>query len=437
MKMKKLLLLSVLLVGCSHSNIQERSLSSENADMEYVEVCAKVGDCKSFSRLVIGTDHLVQGDWTGKGQPEISEEEAFIVLDEAARLGINLFDTSPIYVGGVEYKLGRWMKARKEANPDLKLYALSKGGFPFDLFYSQKLESGTHSKELRKILQEKGILKRSSKLEDVPPGTYASRLFGSEAQIKSRIQEEIKHSLNNLNNDITVYLMHRDDFDYVNFDEVKRQQSSVETIMNALSSPELENNYWTIGWSNWQTKRVNESLKLANVNPELKRPTFNSPYFSLFEMSNRSIHAGGVQSFHHEMMDENFQKGIMQMSYSPLGGFSIFDKPEPIWENAKKAAKEKFDQGDAYWMNVYPAIFTKENEARFERVVGFTKKFNEENNTDYTLDQMINAYALAHKRADFLAIGPITVEQLRRTVASLKLARLLNAKDLDYLHSGK
>ena len=46
-------------------------------------------------------------------------------------------------------------------------------------------------------------------------------------------------------------------------------------------------------------------------------------------MSKRTIHAGGIQVTHKEMMDENFQKGIKIMPYSPLGGFSIFDKPEP------------------------------------------------------------------------------------------------------------
>jgi aryl-alcohol dehydrogenase-like predicted oxidoreductase len=49
---------------------------------------------------------------------------------------------------------------------------------------------------------------------------------------------------------------------------------------------------------------------------------------------------------------------------------------------------------------------------------------------------MVNAYALAHKRADFLVIGPITIEQLRRTVASLKLSKMLKPEDLDYLYYG-
>jgi aryl-alcohol dehydrogenase-like predicted oxidoreductase len=49
---------------------------------------------------------------------------------------------------------------------------------------------------------------------------------------------------------------------------------------------------------------------------------------------------------------------------------------------------------------------------------------------------MANAYALAHKRTDFLVIGPITIEQLRRTVAALKLSKMLTREDLDFLYYG-
>jgi aryl-alcohol dehydrogenase-like predicted oxidoreductase len=153
-------------------------------------------------------------------------------------------------------------------------------------------------------------------------------------------------------------------------------------------------------------------------------------------MSQRSIHAGGVQVTHENMMDENFLKGIKIMSYSPLAGTSIFDKSEPCWENSKKDARKKYFQSDPYWKNVYHAVFTCANERRYNRVIKFTRKFNKKHKTSYTVDQMVNAYALAHKRADFLVIGPITIEQLRRTVASLKLSKMLKPEDLDYLYYG-
>jgi aryl-alcohol dehydrogenase-like predicted oxidoreductase len=136
------------------------------------------------------------------------------------------------------------------------------------------------------------------------------------------------------------------------------------------------------------------------------------------------------------MMDPTFQEGIKLMPYSPLGGFSILDKPQPRWENARKDAKKKFDDGNPYWQNVFNSIFTEANHKRYERVTEFTEKFNKQNNTDYTVDQMINAYALAHKRTDFLTVGPITVEQLRRTIGAVKLSRKLTEADLEYLYSG-
>jgi hypothetical protein len=44
------------------------------------------------------------------------------------------------------------------------------------------------------------------------------------------------------------------------------------------------------------------------------------------------------------------------------------------------------------------------------------------------------AYALAHPRMDFLTVGPITIDQVRRTANSLRLSKTLNAFDLEYLH---
>lgn len=428
---------------------------SDSYGMEYVKVCKSHNNCKLFSRLIMGTDHLSQPGWVNKNQKSASDKKIQEVLDEAVKLGINIFDTSPIYVGNIEYKLGKWISSRKyqikydgyyynkKFNPDRKLYTISKGGFPFDLFYSKKLSSGSHSYNLKEKLNEitgQNFVSldedKEFMLHNVPAGTYASRLFGSSEQILERVADELKHTSNNLNKDVTVYLMHRDDGDYVGFKEVARSKTPVKNIITALSAPELASQYWGIGLSNWNTSRVVRSVKLGQKFPKLQKPIFNSPYFSLFEMSSRTIHAGGIQVTHEEMIDPNFQKGIKLMSYSPLGGFSILDKPAPLWDNAKKDAKKKYDQGDAYWKNVYHSIFTVANEERFKRVQKFTRRFNKKHKTKYTLDQMINAYALAHKRTDFLTVGPITVEQLRRTVASLKLARMLKDSDLKYLYYG-
>ena len=388
------------------SDLQNTGIRSEG--MEYVKVCDKKKVCKSFSRLIMGTDHLAQSNWTKEGQSEPSEEQVFEILDEAVKLGINFFDTSPIYVGNVESKIGKWLKLKRQKpspNPDQKLYVLSKGGFPFDLFYLKKLPQGPYSEELTAALKSQSILASGSNvlpdgttpLTDVPPGTYASRLYGNKKVIQERLSEELGHTVDSLGNDLTIYLMHRDDADFIKFKDLPRMQTPVRDIMEVLGMPDLANKYWMVGWSNWQMDRVNESIQLSFRNSNLPKPALNSAYFSLFEMSSRSIHAGGLQVTHKEMMDPNFEKGILQNPYSPLGGFSILDKDEPKWENAKKVAKAKFDSGDAYWQNVYNSIFTEANRNRYERAVKFTSEFNRAHHTRYTIDQTLNAYALAHK----------------------------------------
>ncbi|HNV71690.1 MAG TPA: aldo/keto reductase, partial [Candidatus Ozemobacteraceae bacterium] len=407
--------------------------------MEYVEIVGNDGQTRRFSRLVMGTDHLIQAGWVEDGQPEPKKEQVFAVLDEAARLGINLFDTAPIYVGGVENALGEWRASRSaqiasdgfyvqpSLNPDRKLYALSKGGFPYDLYWLKELPAGCHSAETIAELKSRGILasdavdwrNRKWPLKDVPPGTYLSHLYCEQKLMIERIAAELVHTCANLKCEIDVYLMHRDDGDAIGFEPVKREQTPVRRILEAVSAPEISKNFKVLGWSNWKTPRVEESLRLAAKEPKLTPPAINSPYFSLFEMSDRTIHALGVQVTHAEMMNPDFQKGIRIMPYSPLGGFSILDKPAPAWENAKKAALKKHQDGDAYWRNVYPAIFTPENEARWHRAVDFLDRFNKRHTTTYTIDQLLNAYVLAHPRTDLLAIGAITVEQVRRTAKAL------------------
>ncbi len=423
-------------------------------EMEYVKICRTSNDCKNFSRLVMGTDHLMQDKWTGDRQTPQTAENTFAVLDEATRLGINFFDTAPIYVGGIENLLGQWRESRsllikadsfyfqKSSNPDRELYVLTKGGFPFDLFYRQSLPEGDHSPQLLVQLKMGHLLSLNMSspltsdvpLRNVPPGTYASRLYGSTEQIISRVTEEINHSLTNLHS-ITVYVMHRDDGDAISFNAVDRVPTPVETIMQALGSNALRSLFWMAGWSNWKEERVNQSLALSK---RLSlQPIINSPYFSLFEMNaNQSIHALGVQVTHNQMKDPHFEEGIKIMPYSPLGGFSILDQPEPRWENAQRAALKKFKENDPYWQNVYSAIFTPENKARWYRLEKFTDKLNQRYCTHYTLDQVMNAYVLAHPRTDLLAVGALTQEQIRRTVNSLKIVKKLTPGDLDYLYDG-
>ncbi len=262
-------------------------------------------------------------------------------------------------------------------------------------------------------------------LQNVPPGTYASRLFGDTDQIVQRVVEELGHIVNNLQGNVTILLMHRDDNDYLEFDRVTRNQTSVETIINALNEPKIRSHVWGFGWSNWETSRVKDSLRAASA---LKFPLlFNSPYFSLFEMNvNRSIHAGGVQALHSEMQDPTFQSGMLLNPYSPLGGWSILDQPG-LWQDGR--ANAKLHLNDPYWMNVLSAIFTNDNDDRFSRLKLFADR-----TVDYSLDQVANAYCLAHARTDFLTIGPITVEEIKRSIQSLSLSKVLASDTIHFLY---
>jgi aryl-alcohol dehydrogenase-like predicted oxidoreductase len=155
-----------------------------------------------------------------------------------------------------------------------------------------------------------------------------------------------------------------------------------------------------------------------------------------------TIHSGGVQVTHEEMMDRDFQSGILIMPYSPLGGFPILGNGTPennhedAWANAKEVAKALDNNQDRYWGNVYEAIFTPENEARFYRVHAISQK--EVGGRRYTIDQWLNAYALAHPRVDLLAVGPIYKEHIDRTADALSLAQALRFRHhvLDWLHHG-
>jgi aryl-alcohol dehydrogenase-like predicted oxidoreductase len=356
---------------------------TSQAKMEYVNLESPNGAKLKISRLIMGTDHL------GK----IPHEQAVAVLNEAVAQGINMFDTAPIYVNSIEDQLGQWLKVQNRDD----LYVITKGGFPFD----------------------------------IGPGSYESRLKGNKDQIVSNVKEEIEGSSQRLNGRISIYLMHRDDLDFSNYNKINRKFTPARNILEALSHPDIKEKFMMLGLSNWLPERIEEARRAALENPQLVMPIVSSPYFSILEMSSVTIHSGGVQVYHREMMNPEFQKGIKMMTYSPLGGFSIFSK---TWKEAKSHALDLKNQGDRYWGHVYDSLFHDSNEARFRRVNEFTDGFNFAHKSNYTPDQVANAYVLAHQRADFLIIGPRTLDQLKRTVSALELSKMLTQDDLDFLY---
>jgi hypothetical protein len=76
-------------------------------------------------------------------------------------------------------------------------------------------------------------------------GTYSSRLKGNAPQINRNVAKEIAESQKQLpgvgqpGGEISLYLMHRDDFDALNYELIDRVQTPVETILEALSEPAL------------------------------------------------------------------------------------------------------------------------------------------------------------------------------------------------------
>jgi aryl-alcohol dehydrogenase-like predicted oxidoreductase len=107
-----------------HRKQSEAEKDAKHSLMTYAEVCHRA-DCKKFSRLVMGIDLL------GK----FGENNSLEMLNLAVEYGINAFDTASIYENGIERILGEWMKAKRTADPNIDLYTITKGGFPFDEGY--------------------------------------------------------------------------------------------------------------------------------------------------------------------------------------------------------------------------------------------------------------------------------------------------------------
>jgi hypothetical protein len=57
--------------------------------------------------------------------------------------------------------------------------------------------------------------------------------------------------------------MHRDDFDSLNYEIIDRVQTPEETILEALSDPQLRSKFVMLGLSNWKTTRINHTQIIA------------------------------------------------------------------------------------------------------------------------------------------------------------------------------
>ena len=280
--------------------------------------------------------------------------------------------------------------------------------------------------QIRKIQ----ILTKGGFPKDLAPGTYESVLRSNASQVIPRLREEIQGSISRIPSEISIFLLHRDDEDYKDYEIVKRDKIPVEELMKAFSDGKLRKRFIFAGVSNWETARVEETKKLWEKG--YTKFIINSPFFSLMVMK-RTIYPGQMQYSHEEMMDPNFQKGIKMMTYSALGGFSIFSVG---WEKAKAQALEKKISEDRYLRTVYEALFYQENEDRYWRICNFTESYNKKAGTQYKIAQFALAYVLAHPRVDALVIGASKLNDLRETKEALELSKKLSASDLNFLFSG-
>lgn len=381
-----------------------------------------------MSKIVMGTGDLhslVDANIKIPEEPGEAKKDAvdkafrapFKLLDRAAELGINTFDTASIYAQSEEI-LREWLDRRTEKK---QVYVIIKGGF-FEEDEKTKID------------------KKGDK--------YNSRLTGSPTEIKQKVEEEIEGSLNRLrvtetdknkkDNVSFIFLTHRDDVSVKNGKIEDREKNTIENIAKGLADIELfKNNPPIFGLSNLSKERAQEFLDVTTAKTELNKlvPIIFSPYFSLMEMIGGYSYPGTIQVTHNDMNleKEAYLPNLKVMTYSPLGGYGKLCTTWK-WEKAKEDASKETE----YLRGFHDAIFHKDNEQRLDRAKAVARKIVEDKGISCEPDQVLNAYVLAHSRVDHMIIGPLNEAQLNRSVESLKIAKILKDNDLlDYLYSGK
>lgn len=100
---------------------------------------------------------------------------------------------------------------------------------------------------------------------DNGPGTYESRLKGTPSEMAGAIQEEIDGSFERLNKrKILIYLMHRDDGSFKNYERTREPQTPVGDIQRSLKTCSICGKFKMFGVSNWRPHRVNKAKENAS-----------------------------------------------------------------------------------------------------------------------------------------------------------------------------
>ena len=149
-------------------------------------------------------------------------------------------------------------------------------------------------------------------------------------------------------------------------------------------------------------------------------------------MNKATINIGTPIVTHYDMMNVNYQMGIKIITYNPTGWYKIF---ELGWEKAEQLALQLKNDNVRYRNTIYDAIFTQTNKDRYYRLLEFTQNFNRQNNSNYTIMQMLYAWILKHPRVDALSIQAHNVEELEQINAALELTKQITVQDINNIYN--
>lgn len=333
-------------------------------------------DGKQISGLILGTSTL----YTNKN--------CSAILNAAVEYGVNTFDLAPSHLSND--KVREWMLTFRKKDPETfgKLVFVVKGGFP------------TEEKQ----------------------GQYKSQLVGSAEEIARNVQKSLELTLAFYElPKADIFMLHRDDEDYVYNSVVKREKTPVKTIFEATK--QLSQFYSICSVSNWEDERALEFASLMGKD----KPLVCSSYFSLWERSGKPWH-GELSYKHEDLMNPSYLPGCTILPYSPLGGFFGSRISIAGVEEIEKWCDE--DGPDA----VTQLLMTGRNKLKYARLKDYTEKLNDERMTSFSTLQMTIAYCLAHPRVTSGFTCVDSVEQLENNIRGYILSKSVPLADLDFLN---
>ncbi len=339
---------------------------------------------KRVSKMALGTVSLH------------SNKDCSLILNTAVEYGVTTFDLAPSYL--THDRVKEWLISLRQNDPDTfrRLVFIIKGGFP----------------------------------EETKPGQYVSKLGGKSWKIAENLQEELEKALAFYElPKADLFVLHRDDEDYLCNKIILRPKTPVKNIFEALQNPVVRPLYTDFGVSNWEDSRVLELQTFRKLSGKSSDKLCVSPYFSLWERG-APAWTGEYQTLHSSFAEAKYLPGCVNLTYAPLGGWFGSQICITSFDTAHKSA---YAEGGDDRASI-DAIFTPENRKRYERLRELTERLNRERCTSYTLAQIALAYSFAHPRVDGCFLAVQSVEELESDIQGYMLAKSLTKDDLSYLH---